>query len=204
MTFGTIQQICSSSIDEAAMLSQKMKQLLRSFLKDAETNYTCLIPKDVMDEFLAFANDIYRKHHNEATGMLVGYYLHDETCPNKKIAIATSFLPAFGESTRVTCEFSYEDSVRHSEYCKANGLLPIIWIHSHPGFGVFYSHTDSTTLKAFFAKEHQCGVVVDNLNHAYKGFKIINDQQAEIKVLGFNKAKIQQSEKLEVYTYKAR
>ena len=204
MTFGAIQQICSSPIDEATMLSPEVKKMLHQYVEDKEENFSCLIPQDVMNEFLAFANDVYRKHHNEATGMLVGYYLHDEAYPDKKIAVAVTFLPAFGESTRVTCEFSYEDSVRHSEYCKANGLLPIIWIHSHPGFGVFYSHTDSTTLKAFFAKKHQCGVVVDNLNNAYKGFKIIDGQQAEIPVLGLKKSSIQQEEKLMVYTYKTR
>lgn len=201
MTFGNIQQILSKPIDQATALSPKEKELLSNYAENAETNYSCLIPRDIMDEFLAFANDVYRKHHNEATGMLVGYYLHDSKYPEKKIALATAFLPAYGDSTRVTCEFSYEDSVRHSEFCKANNVQPIIWIHSHPGFGVFYSHTDSTTLKAFFAKEHQCGVVVDNLNVAYKCFKMIDDKQCVIQAYGFDKCEALQTGKIDVYKY---
>lgn len=201
MTFGTIQPILSKPIDQATSLSPKMRELLSNYAENTETNYSCLIPRDIMEEFLAFANDVYRKYHNEATGMLVGHYLHDSKYPDKKIALATAFLPAYGDSTCVTCEFSYEDSVRHSEYCKANKVLPLIWIHSHPGFGVFYSHTDSTTLKAFFAKEHQCGVVVDNLNVTYKCFKIIDDKQCDIQAYGFDKSNALQAEKIDVYKY---
>ena len=92
MTFGNIQPILSKPIDQATALSPKEKELLSKYPENAETNYSCLIPHDIMDEFLAFANDVYRKHHNEATGMLVGYYLHNSKYPEKKIALATAFL----------------------------------------------------------------------------------------------------------------
>ncbi|MEZ2345824.1 Mov34/MPN/PAD-1 family protein [Terriglobus sp. RCC_193] len=40
--------------------------------------------------------------------------------------------------------------------------LPMVgWYHSHPGFGVFFSYTDSASQRAYFREPWQVGVVID-------------------------------------------
>ena len=151
-----------------------------------EREFTCLIEQRAMDAFVSFANEVYKKSRNEATGVIVGYYLHDPDFPNKKVIVGTNFLQATGSASSVTCEFSYEDSIRHSAYCDEHHLLPVIWIHSHPGFGVFYSATDSSTLKHYFACNHQVGVVVDNLHNKYMGFKMYDGVQQVEDIYSFS------------------
>ena len=115
----------------------------------ANKGFTCYIEKQAFDAFIKFANDTYKNNCHEATGLIVGHYLHDKGRPNSKFIVGTNFLIAkAGNTTTVTCEFSYEDSIEHSNFYNAHKLLPLIWIHSHPGFGVFYSSTDDFTLKS--------------------------------------------------------
>lgn len=169
-------------------LKNRMNDIVSLFsdFNDIDTEFICFVEENAMRKFELFANEIYNKTHNEATGLLVGYYLTQENNQSKKFLIATDFLQASGNASSVTCEFSYEDSIQHSLYCEENHVLPIIWIHSHPGFGVFYSSTDSTTLASFFARDHQMGIVVDNLQNKYLGFKIINGQQRNQDIYSFN------------------
>ena len=158
----------------------RLKHIITFFqdeIGNLEREFMCFIEKKALDAFVAFANEIYQSTHNEATGIIVGYYLHDANNPNKKIIVGTNFLQATGSASNVTCEFSYQDSIRHSMYCDKYKVLPIVWIHSHPGFGVFYSSTDSSTLRGYFNCDHQMGVVVDNIQNQYLGFKIYNGQQ---------------------------
>jgi len=141
--------------------------------------FTCYIEKKAYDAFFRFANDTYQNRRHEATGLIVGYYLHDRDNPNSLFIVGTHFLGATGESSSVTTEFSYQDSINHSNFCNENKLLPLIWIHSHPGFGVFYSGTDCTTLKTLFAATHQTGVVVDNLKNKVLGYKMYGNDMLE-------------------------
>ena len=191
MKFGKKTQIGSLAIDEnlapslydegefgghKATLNNIVK-VFEPYISKVDGNFTCFVEKLAMDAFERFANEVYGNTKNEATGIIVGYFLHDKDNPEKKIIVATNFLQATGTASSVTCEFSYEDSIRHSHYCDANKVYPVIWIHSHPGFGVFYSSTDSSTLKNYFNCNHQMGIVVDNLQKKYLGFKIYEGEQ---------------------------
>lgn len=170
-----------NSQNEATFLYKKEAENIVSLFKDeigqSDKTFRCFITKKAMDAFVAFANEIHQKNRNEATGIIVGYYFHDENQPDKKIIVGTNFLQATGSASSVTCEFSFQDSIRHSQHCDKFKVLPIIWIHSHPGFGVFYSQTDRSTLKGYFPCAHQMGVVVDNIQNQYLGFKIYNGKQ---------------------------
>ncbi|GHV11031.1 hypothetical protein FACS1894162_6080 [Bacteroidia bacterium] len=152
----------------------------------AGKKFTCYIEKKAFDAFVRFAKETYQNRRHEATGLIVGYYLHDKDNPNSKFIVGTNFLPATGNTTNVTCEFSYQDSIEQSNYCNAHKLLPLIWIHSHPGFGAFYSGTDDFTLKSYFYANHQTGVVVDNLKGEGLGYKIYGNQRQEEDVFVFD------------------
>lgn len=148
----------------------------------AGKKFTCYIEKKAYDAFIQFANETYQSHHHEATGLIVGYYLYDKDNPESRFIVGTHFLKASGESSSVTTEFSYIDSINHSVFCNEHKLLPLIWIHSHPGFGIFYSDTDCTTLKTLFAAKHQMGVVVDNLKNQVLGYKMYDNKMLEENV----------------------
>lgn len=163
-----------------------LNQLCEVFKNRAEThsetpnaNFTCYIERMAFDAFVRYANDIYKERGHEATGIIVGYYLHDKDNPEATFIVGTNFLKATGPTTRVTCEFSYEDSIRHSNYCDEHKVLPLIWIHSHPGFGAFYSGTDDSTLKTYYYAPYQVGVVVDNLQSQILGYKMYGDNKRQ-------------------------
>ncbi len=59
--------------------------------------------------------------------------------------------------------YSYLDSL-------AANLQIVGWYHTHPGFGVFFSHHDSFIQQNFFSQPGQLGVVVDPVNKAVAGF----------------------------------
>ena len=174
------------SLDPHHKLLSDICIVLDEGVKDIDQDFICLVEQKAINAFVSFANEVYTATHNEATGVIVGYYLHHPQYPNKKIVVATNFLQATGNASSVTCEFSYEDSIRHSKYCDTHLMLPVIWIHSHPGFGVFYSSTDSSTLKHYFACSHQVGIVVDNLQDKYMGFKIYEGKQCVEDIYSFN------------------
>ena len=105
-------------------------------------SFTCYIEKKAFDAFVNFANRTYSTKKHEATGLIVGYYMHDANNPEQAFIIGTHFLEAHGQTSSVTCEISYEDASAHNLFYEEHKLLPVVWIHSHPGFGVFYSSTD--------------------------------------------------------------
>ena len=174
------------SSDPHHKLLSDICHILNDGLKEIEQDFICLVEQKAIDAFVKFANEVYSSTHNEATGIIVGYYLHHPESPSKKIIVATNFLQATGSASSVTCEFSYEDSIRHSKYCDTHFMLPVVWIHSHPGFGVFYSSTDCLTLRNYFACNHQVGIVVDNLQNKYMGFKIYDGNQCVENLYSFN------------------
>lgn len=175
-----------------------LNQLCEVFKNRAEVHsetsnasFTCYIERMAFDAFVRYANDTYTKRGHEATGLIVGYYLHDKNNPESTFIVGTNFLKATGPTTRVTCEFSYEDSIRHSNYCDEHKVLPLIWIHSHPGFGAFYSGTDDSTLKTYYYAPYQVGVVVDNLQSQILGYKMYgeNKRQENVYIFDLDKSK---------------
>lgn len=160
--------------------------LVRDYLSKSDEDFACFIERSALGEFVDYANLVYRKTHNEATGLIVGYYLHDDNRPEKKIILGIKFLEAKGDASGVTCSFSYKDIDFHQEFCESHELLQSIWIHSHPSFGVFYSSVDSDTLRTNFYAPHQMGIVVDIIQNKYLGFKIVNGQQFEMPFYVFN------------------
>lgn len=143
----------------------------------ADKGFSCYIEKRAYDAFNAFAKEIYSNTRNEACGVFMGYYFHNPENENQKIILATNFLEAHGPATRVTCEISFDDNIRYSNFADAHKMLPIVWVHSHPGFGTFYSGTDSDTLSRCFRAPHQMGVVVDILQNLAMGFKIYDNKE---------------------------
>jgi proteasome lid subunit RPN8/RPN11 len=173
--FFTLEKLCDIFANRATLHTETTNK-----------NFTCYIEKKAFDAFVRFANETYQNRHHEATGLIVGYYLHDKDNPNSKFIVGTNFLPAMGNTTGVTCEFSYQDSIEQSNYCNAHKLLPLVWIHSHPGFGAFYSGTDDFTLKSYFYANHQIGVVFDNIKGEGLGYKMYGDKRQEEDIFVFN------------------
>lgn len=154
--------------------------IIKFFRDEIKTNtdkFRCYIEQQAYDAFVAFANDAYLRSHNEATGIIMGYYLHDEKDPERKIIVATNFIQANGPATSVTCTISYDDNIRYDNFCIAHQMNQLVWIHSHPGYGCFYSGTDSSMLASCFYAKHQIGVVVDNLRNEVMGFKIVDGEE---------------------------
>ena len=142
--------------------------------------FTSYVNKKALDDFVDYADQLYQTNGYEATGVIVGYYCHSKKNPGHMMAVATTFLPAAGRCTRTTCEISEEDSIRILKYCEEHKMLPLVWIHSHPGFGAFYSGTDNHTLLNKYSGPHQMGIVIDNLKNTTKAFKAKNGVVNEI------------------------
>ena len=148
--------------------------------------FNCFVEDTAFDAFLSFANKVHKETGNESCGIFVGYYLQPRNSSNTKIIVATRFLEAHGPASRVTCEISFEDNISYFNYCDEHRVLPLIWIHSHPGFGVFYSGTDSETLARCYYAPHQMGIVVDNLQNQVMGFKIYDGKECNEDIFTFN------------------
>ena len=174
----------------------KIVKYFRIEMKSNKDNFRCYIERQAYDAFLAFANDAYSRSHNEATGIIVGYYLHDEDDPSRKILVATNFIQANGPATSVTCTISYDDNIRYDNFCIAHKMNQLVWIHSHPGYGCFYSTTDSSMLASCFYANHQIGVVVDNLRNELMGFKIEEGKEKHESVFCFDLIKSTINDKL--------
>lgn len=161
---------------------------------------THIVLSEVADEAIAYGNEVHVATNHESSGLMTGHYLHFPDDPEKKISLAETFLKAEGTTTHVTCEFSYQDSVRHNRYCTDYHEVPLVWEHTHPGFGVFYSRTDSKTLELFNAK-HQAGIVIDNLQNIYKAYKIVDGKQKQISMYGISLKDIETMPFVELFKY---
>lgn len=139
------------------------------------SDFTALIKKSAMDAFEAHAKKLYESSKSEASGIIVGYYGTNPIAPNRKIAVGTEFFPSTGDATKVTCEISADDICEVAKYCEKHKLLPIIWIHSHPGFGAFYSNIDIYSLSHKFNGAHQYGIVVDFIKNESKAYKALEN-----------------------------
>ncbi len=134
---------------------------------------------DVMawDAFLDFANKAHKKFKHEACGLMMGKYFKDDY---GEFIVGCQFEKGTGDSTSaVLCEISYEDNARIVEKYEGKNYLPVIWIHSHPGYGIFYSGQDNQTLREKYHERFHVGIVVDNLKNDYGGYKMYEGQIKE-------------------------
>ena len=150
------------------------------------SDVACYLSQQALDEFNAHAMAVYNKKGHEAIGVITGYYCQSADHPEQKMAIGTHFIPAGGCSTQITCEISLDDSIRIMDYNQQHKTFTVCWIHSHPGFGAFYSGTDKDTLLTQYNAPFQFGVVVDILNQQSKAFKSIDGKMKEIEYYIFN------------------
>ncbi len=118
--------------------------------------------------FVSHGNRVYQEVKHEAQGIFVGLYFKDQF---GEFVVATAYEEGNGNSQSAFVEMSEECLANISEKCQSNGTLMLIWIHTHPNFGVFYSGTDSNCLRTNFYKPYQTGIVVDILRKQDKGFK---------------------------------
>ncbi|MDR2511730.1 MAG: hypothetical protein LBC89_04635 [Bacteroidales bacterium] len=126
--------------------------------------------------FVSHGNNVYKETQCEAQGIFVGYYFKDQF---GEFVVATTYEEGNGNSQSAYVEMSEECLAKISENCQRDNFLMLIWIHTHPGFGVFYSGTDYNCLKTNFYKPYQIGLVVDILKNQIKGFKTKGNEVVE-------------------------
>jgi proteasome lid subunit RPN8/RPN11 len=142
-------------------------------------SFAVYIDESAWNAFLQKANDEYTKRGNEASGIILGKYLKDNF---GEYVVGTHYEAGNGSGTSaVFCEISIQDQLRIIQSAKEKTLLQVIWIHSHPTFGAFYSTVDYRTLKSMYYAPHQAGIVVDNVKGEYLGFKVRNGNANEFK-----------------------
>lgn len=121
------------------------------------------------EAFLNHTTEVYSRTGHEGQGIFLGQYFRDEF---GEFAVATSYFEGEGESSRGHVEMSDQCLAVISKHCLAEDLLMLIWIHTHPTFGAFYSGTDVNCLRTNFYMPFQIGVVVDIVRHELKGFRV--------------------------------
>jgi proteasome lid subunit RPN8/RPN11 len=130
------------------------------------------------EAFLSHGNNVYKTIKHEAQGILLGKYCKDEY---GEFIVATKYAEGDGNSTQSYVEMTEERLAEISVQCQNEDLLMLIWLHTHPGFGVFYSGTDIGCLKTNFYKKYQAGIVVDILKKHDKGYKTENSNVNEFQ-----------------------
>lgn len=120
------------------------------------------------EAFLSHGHNVYKTLNHEAQGIFLGSYFKDSF---GEFIVATKYAEGNGSSTHSYVEMSEECLSDISLKCQKENLLMLIWIHTHPGFGTFYSGTDINCLKTSFYKEYQIGLVVDILKNKVLGYK---------------------------------
>lgn len=149
-------------------------------------DFVCYVERSALLAFLKFANEVYKTRRHEAQGVFVGYYFHNPNNDSKKFIVATNFLQASGNTSFATCEMSTQDLNKYGDYCDKHKQLIVAHIHSHPGFGAFYSMPDSETLRTLFYADHNIGIVVDNLQNEFLGFKMYGNEKREEPIYLFD------------------
>lgn len=130
------------------------------------------------EAFLSHGNNVYETIRHEAQGILLGKYFKDKY---GEFVVATKYAEGDGNSTQSFVEMTEERLAEISIQCQNEDLLMLIWLHTHPGFGVFYSGTDISCLKTNFYKKYHAGIVVDILKKHVKGYKTINSDVKEFQ-----------------------
>lgn len=130
------------------------------------------------EAFLSHTIEIYSRTGHEGQGIFVGKYFRDEF---GEFAVATSYFGGEGESSQSHVEMSEQCLQLISRQCVAEDLLMLIWVHTHPKFGAFYSSTDTRCLRTNFYMPFQIGIVVDIVRRELKGFRVLDRE-----VIGFD------------------
>jgi proteasome lid subunit RPN8/RPN11 len=130
------------------------------------------------EAFLNHTMEIYSRTGHEGQGIFVGKYFQDEF---GEFAVATSYFGGEGESSHSHVEMSEQCLALISTQCIAEDLLMLIWVHTHPKFGAFYSSTDINCLRTNFYMPFQIGMVVDIVSRDLKGFRVRDGE-----VIGFS------------------
>jgi len=137
---------------------------------DSVPEFVAYIDESVWNSFILKAKDEYTNRNHETSGIILGSYYTDQ---HGEFSVGTDFEAGTGSETSAAfCEISIQDQVRIASLTNEKKLLQLIWIHSHPSFGAFYSAVDYKTLKGMYYAPHQCGIVVDNVKEEYLGFKV--------------------------------
>lgn len=125
------------------------------------------------DAFIKHGNNVYDETQFEAQGILVGKYFKDTF---GTFIVATTYFESVGYSNSAFVSMTEECLIDIGKKCKESDDIMLIWVHTHPDFGVFYSGTDKTCLKNNFYKPYQIGIVADIIRKQHRGFKIINNE----------------------------
>lgn len=141
----------------------------RNVLHDRINGFHVYINQYAWDAFLNHSMNVYKQTKHEAQGIFLGKHFKDSY---GEFAIATEYSEGVGESSHAYVGMSEECVAEISKKCLNEKLLMLIWIHTHPNFGVFYSGTDLNCLKTNFHMPFQSGIVVDIIRHESKGFKV--------------------------------
>lgn len=148
----------------------------RNNLHESINGFKVYINQYAWDAFLNHGNNVYQQTKHEAQGIFLGKYYRDNY---GEFVVATEFCEGKGESSHAYVGMSEECVAEISQKCAAEKLLMLIWVHTHPNFGVFYSGTDVNCLKTNFYMSFQSGIVVDIIRKESKGFKVKNDKVDE-------------------------
>jgi proteasome lid subunit RPN8/RPN11 len=163
-----------SEITDSSLLDFKDRAKLHD--RSSIPDFFVYIQDYAWNAFEHHSKEVYSQLRHEAQGIFVGYYYKDQF---GKFVVATKYEEGNGNSYSAYVEMSEECLAKISERCQNDGSLMLIWIHTHPGFGVFYSDTDYNCLKTNFYKPYQIGLVVDILKDQIRGFKTKGDNVIE-------------------------
>jgi proteasome lid subunit RPN8/RPN11 len=141
----------------------------RSNLHESINGFKVYINQYAWDAFINHSNNVYKQTKHEAQGIFLGKYFIDKF---GEFAVVTDYSEGKGESSHAYVGMSEECVAGISKKCSAENLLMLIWIHTHPNFGVFYSGTDVNCLRTNFFMPFQSGIVVDIIRRESKGFKV--------------------------------
>lgn len=132
-------------------------------------SFCIYVQAEAWDAAIHHVKEFYEKTGKEASGIIIGYYFQDKF---GEFAVGTRYEPGTGDNNSAAyCEISVEDHQRIFNICKEKEMVKIIWFHSHPGMGAFYSQMDQDTLKNRYNASFQAGVVVDFITKTYRVFK---------------------------------
>jgi proteasome lid subunit RPN8/RPN11 len=173
-----LDEVLNSSDDLKSKFSKfEKRDLLHTCSKENIPSFCTYVDVMAWDAFLDCANKAHKKFKHEACGLLMGKYFKDDY---GEFIVGCQFEKGTGDSTSaVLCEISYEDNARIVEEYEGKNYLPVIWIHSHPGYGIFYSGQDNQTLREKYHERFHVGIVVDNLKKDYGGYKMYDGQIKE-------------------------
>ena len=168
-----ILELSDNESSDRSLIDFKDRQ---KFHNDSIPSFFVYIQDYAWNAFLNHGNNVYKEVKHEAQGIFVGQYFEDHF---GEFVIATVYEEGYGNSQSTYVEMSEECLANISEKCQTENTLMLIWVHTHPNFGVFYSGTDYNCLKTNFYKPHQIGIVVDIIRKQHMGFRVTGNRVVE-------------------------